>query len=34
MCYCVYIATGEPQETSAFTPNVTELYLEEPDNKE
>jgi len=34
MCYCVYIATGEPQETSTFTPNVTELYLEEPDKKE
>lgn len=34
MCYCVYIATAKAQETGTFTPNKTELYLEEPSPKE
>lgn len=34
MCYAIFIATSEPQQTGKFIPDVTKLYLEEPDQEQ
>jgi len=34
MCYAVFIAVSTSQQTSEFVPDVTKLYLEEPDSEQ
>ena len=34
MCYAVFIAVSTRQKTSEFIPDVTKLYLEEPDSEQ
>lgn len=34
MCYAIFIATAKPQKAGKFIPDVTKLYLEEPDHEQ
>ena len=34
MCYAIFIATTEPQQTGEFMPDITKLYLKLPEDKE
>lgn len=34
MCYAVFIAVSTPQQTNVFVPEVTKLYLGEPDSEQ
>ena len=34
MCYAVFIAVSTPQQTNAFVPDVTKLYLEKADSEQ